>query len=183
MVYPVFIYGSPVLRKKTLEINKDYPGLKGFIEDLFETMYVSDGLGLAAPQIGKSLRVFVLDGAPLAEDDPSLNDFKKVLINPEIIEKDGEEIAFNEGCLSIPNIREDVLRPAKIRITYYDEDFKFHDEYYEGLKARIIQHEYDHLEGILFVDLIAPIRKKLLKGKLSAISKGKFEAKYKVKLP
>jgi peptide deformylase len=165
------------------EIEEDHPGLDAFIDDMFETMYASDGIGLAAPQVGESIRLFVIDASPLEEDEPELKDFKKVFINPQIVEKTGEHSAFNEGCLSIPNIREEVVREPKIRIQYYDENFNFYDEVYDGTLSRIIQHEYDHLEGILFTDLVAPIRKRLLRGKLLAISKGKFEAAYKTVLP
>ncbi len=183
MTYPIVIYGHPILRKIAAEIDQDYPALKQLVDDLFETMYNSEGLGLAAPQIGKSIRIFVIDGKPAAEDEPSLADFKKVFINPEITEKSGDFQPMNEGCLSIPNLHEEVLRESHIRITYYDENWEFHDEVYDGYKARIIQHEYDHLNGILFTDKVNPLRKRLLKGKLTAISKGNFEASYKTILP
>jgi peptide deformylase len=173
------VYGHPVLRKVAEEIDKDYPGLNQLISDLFETMYYSEGLGLAAPQIGKSIRVFVIDGEPASEDEPSLADFKKVFINAHIIEKSGDLMPMTEGCLSIPNLREEVLREARIRLTYYDENWEFHDEIHEGYKARIIQHEYDHLDGVMFTDKVNPLRRRLLKGKLTAISKGKFEAEYR----
>ncbi len=182
MIYPIVIYGSPVLRKVAEKIKKDYPKLDQFISDMWETMYYSDGLGLAAPQVGKSIRLFVIDGAPLEEDEPKLKDFKKVFINPKIIEREGEDIPYNEGCLSIPLLREDVIRPEKVRIEYYDELFNFYDEWYDGIAARVIQHEYDHLKGILFTDKVAPIKKRLLKGKLISISKGKFAVDYKVRL-
>ncbi|MBU8891608.1 MAG: peptide deformylase [Bacteroidales bacterium] len=182
MIYPVVIYGSPVLRKVAKEIDKEYAELDKFIQDMWETMYQSDGLGLAAPQVGKSIRLFVIDGSPLEEDNTELKDFKKVFINAEIVEKEGDNITVNEGCLSIPLLREDVVRPSKIRMEYYDENFNFHDEWFEGMAARVIQHEYDHTEGILFTDKVAPIKKRLLKGKLLAITKGKFKVDYKVKL-
>ncbi|MBN2214088.1 MAG: peptide deformylase [Bacteroidales bacterium] len=182
MVYPIVVYGSPVLRRKAGEVNKEEPGLKKFIADLWETMYKSDGVGLAAPQIGKSVRIFVIDTAELDKNDPALQDFKKTFINPEIIGRDGEMWNFNEGCLSLPKIREDVERKSKIRIQYFDENWDFHDEEYEGVKARVIQHEYDHLEGILFIDLLSPLRKKLLKGKLKDISKGKVDVDYQIKV-
>ncbi|MFO7843653.1 MAG: peptide deformylase [Bacteroidales bacterium] len=182
MIYPIVIYGSPILRKVAKEIDQDYPHLKEFIADMWETMYHSDGIGLASPQVGKSIRLFVIDGTPMEEDDPILKDFKKVFINPQITERIEEDILYSEGCLSIPLIREEVMRPAKIRIEYYDENFNFHDEWFEGVAARIIQHEYDHLEGILFTDKVAPIKKRLLKHKLQAISKGKFNVDYKYKL-
>lgn len=182
MIYPIVVYGSPVLRKTAQEIDKDYPDLKKFIDDMWETMYVSDGVGLASPQVGKSIRLFVIDGTCMTEDDPKLEGFKKTFINPVILERTGDEWAFTEGCLSLPEIREDVYRPEKIHIQYYDEDFNFHDETYDGIAARIIQHEYDHLEGMLFVDHLAPLKKKLLKGKLNAIARLKVNVKYKVKL-
>ncbi len=177
------IYGSPVLRKVAENIDKNYPGLNEFIADMWETMYQSDGLGLAAPQVGKSIRLFVIDGAPLEEDEPELKGFKKVFINAKIIESESEFVSQNEGCLSIPNLREEVSRPAKIRIEYYDELFNHYDEWYGGMAARVIQHEYDHTQGILFTDKVSPIKKRLLKGKLTAISKGKFSVDYKYRLP
>jgi peptide deformylase len=183
MIYPVVVYGHTVLKKVAPDIEKDYPGLQKLIDDLFDTMYHSEGLGLAAPQIGKSIRVFVIDGAPVAEDEPDLANFKKAFINAHIVEKCGELVPMNEGCLSIPNLREEVKRESHIRINYYDENWEYHDEVFDGYKARIIQHEYDHLDGILFVDRINPLKKRLLKGKLTDISKGKFEADYKTILP
>jgi peptide deformylase len=183
MIYPIVVYGHAVLRKVAVEIDRDYPGLEQLIPDLFETMYHSEGLGLAAPQIGKSIRLFVIDGEPLAEDEPEMAGFKKVFINAHITECSSDLVPMNEGCLSIPNLREEVMRESRVRINYYDENWTYHDEVYEGYKARVIQHEYDHLDGILFVDKLTPIRKRLLKGKLAAISKGKFEADYKTILP
>jgi peptide deformylase len=181
MIYPVFLYGSPVLRKVSTDIPENYPELDELISSLFETMYHSDGIGLAAPQIGKSLRIFVIDASPLKEDDPSLEDFKKVFINPRILSYEGEVEKYNEGCLSIPDIREDVEREAAIMIRYCDRDFVYRDEYFEGISARIIQHEYDHLEGRLFTDIISPLKKRLLKRKLTSISKGKVDVKYRVR--
>lgn len=183
MIYPVVVYGHQVLRKISREIEEDEEGLQEFIKNMWDTMYVSDGIGLASPQVGKSVRLFVIDTDGLTEDDPSLKGFKRVFINPEIVEKTGDREPFNEGCLSIPKIREDVARESRIRIQYYDENFEFHDEYYDGIASRIIQHEYDHLDGILFTDLVPALRKRLLKNKLNAISKGKFEASYKTILP
>ena len=183
MIYPIVIYGHSILRKVAVEIDKDYPGLEQFITDMFETMYHSEGLGLAAPQVGKSIRLFVIDGQPAAEDDRELSDFKKVFINAHITERSSDLIPMTEGCLSIPNLREEVIRESRIRINYYDENWNFHDEIFEGFKARVIQHEYDHLDGILFTDKLMPLRKRLLKSKLSAISKGKFEAEYQTILP
>ena len=183
MILPVYIYGHSVLRKVAGEIDMDFNNLQKLSEDMFETMYESDGIGLAAPQVGKSIRIFVADATSLGDEDPSLKDFRKVFINPRIMERTGEITPFNEGCLSIPGIREDILRESRIRITYYDVDFNFYDEWYDGVASRIIQHENDHLNGILFTDLVSPIRKKLLISKLAAISKGKFEVSYKTILP
>ena len=179
MIYPVVVYGHPVLRKIAEDIDMDYSDLKQLINDLFETMYYAGGIGLAAPQIGKSLRIFVIDGTPAADDDITMDGFKKVFINAHITEKSGEFAPMTEGCLSIPNLREEVNRESKIRIEYYDENWEFHDENYEGYKARVILHEYDHLDGVLFTDRVGPLRKRLLKGKLTAISKGMFDADYK----
>jgi peptide deformylase len=183
MTYPIVVYGHPILRKVAADIDKEYPGLDQLITDLFETMYRSEGLGLAAPQIGKSIRIFVIDGKPAAEDEPSLADFKKAFINPHITQKTGDLVPMTEGCLSIPGLREEVNRESHIRINYYDENWNWHDEEYEGYTARIIQHEYDHLDGIMFTDKVNPLRKRLLKSKLTAISKGKFEAEYRTILP
>jgi peptide deformylase len=183
MIYPIVVYGHPVLRKVSVEIDEDYQGLSELISDLFETMYYSEGLGLAAPQIGKSIRIFVIDGKPAAEDEPALAEFKKVFINAHITERSGDLQPMNEGCLSIPNLREEVIRESHIRINYYDENWEYHDEVYDGYRARIIQHEYDHLDGILFTDKINPLRRRLIKSKLTAISKGRFEAEYKTILP
>jgi len=181
MTLPIYVYGQPILRKVAVDITKDYEGLNQFIADMWETMYKSDGIGLAAPQVGKSIRLFVIDGTPLEEDDASLKDFRKVFINARLTERTGDDIVWTEGCLSIPNIREEVQRPAKVRINYYDENWQYHDEYFEGVGARIIQHEYDHLDGIMFVDHISAIRRQLLKSKLTAISKGKADVAYKIK--
>jgi peptide deformylase len=183
MTYPIVIYGHSILRKVAEDIDRDYPDLQQVIADLFETMYKSEGLGLAAPQIGKSIRIFVIDGAPVADEEPELAKFKKAFINAHIVEKCGELKPMTEGCLSIPHLREEVNRESHIRIKYYDENWDFHDEVYDGYKARIIQHEYDHLDGILFTDKVNPLRKRLLKSKLTAISKGRFEADYKTILP
>jgi len=183
MILPVYVIGTPVLRKVAQPISPGYEGLKELLNDMEDTMYHSDGIGLAAPQIGKSVRIFIIDATPLEEDDPSLKHFKKVFINPKIVEYRGEKLLFNEGCLSIPTIREDVERESEVRIQYYDEDFNFHDEVFDGIKARIIQHEYDHLEGILFTDRVNPLKKRLLKGKLAAISKGKVDVNYRIKTP
>ena len=186
MIYPIYVYGMPVLRKVAVDIDEDYEGLTALIDDMYETMYQADGIGLAAPQVGKSIRLIVIDGTRVEEDDEEradLHDFKKVLINPYIVHEDGEAWEFNEGCLSIPNIREDVKRKPVLRLEYLDENFEFHDEEFSGTKARILQHEMDHVNGILFTDRISPLRKRLLAPKLKAISKGNTEAKYKIRFP
>ena len=182
MIRPVHIYGSPVLRKVAQNIESTYPDLKQLIDDMFETMHHSDGIGLAAPQIGLSIRLVVIDASPLEEDEPLMKDFKKVFINAKIIERFGEIKLYKEGCLSIPKLREDVEREEKIRIQYFDENFIPHEEVFDGTAARIIQHEYDHLEGMLFTDRVSALRRKLLSGKLLSISKGKFDVDYKFKL-
>jgi peptide deformylase len=182
MIYPIVVYGSPILRQVAKEINADYPNLKSLVSDMFDTMYKSDGMGLAAPQIGKSVRIFVVDATSLAEEDPDLKDFKKAFFNPKLELLGEETIVMNEGCLSLPKLREDVNRHNKVRIKYYDESWNYFEEEYEGLKARVIQHEYDHLDGIMFIDRINPLRKKLLKGKLNDISKCKVDVPYKIKL-
>jgi len=182
MIYPIVVYGSPILRHVAKEINSNYPNLKTLVSDMFETMYKSDGMGLAAPQIGKSIRIFVVDATVLADEDPTLKDFKKAFINPKLQVLGEETVVMNEGCLSLPKVREDVDRHNKIKITYFDENWNFFDEEYEGLKARIIQHEYDHLDGVLFVDRINPLRRKLLKGKLYDITKLKVDVPYKIKI-
>ena len=191
MIYPIVAYGDSVLRKVAVDIEKGSIDVKKLSEDMFETMYNASGVGLAAPQIGLALRMFVVDGRPFNEGedlderdkDPSLVDFKKVFINAEILEEDGDEWAFEEGCLSIPNIREDVYRPEFVKIKYVDVDFNEHIEEYEGLAARIIQHEYDHIDGILFTDHLSPVKKRMLKNKLANISKGNIKVDYKMKFP
>jgi peptide deformylase len=181
MIYPIVAYGHPVLKKKATEIEKGAIDVQTLAQDMFETMYQAQGIGLAAPQIGKSIRMFVVDGSPLEEED--LQDFKKVFINPEIIEEYGEDWAFEEGCLSIPGIREDVFRPTHLRIRYFDEAWAEQDEVYDGMRARIIQHEFDHIEGILFTDHLSAFKKRLLKSKLSGISKGNVKVDYKMLFP
>jgi peptide deformylase len=195
MILPIVVYGDPVLRKTGIEIDKNYPQLDKLIADMFETMYNAGGVGLAAPQIGKAIRLFIVDTEPFAsneddEDDEEftkeerkqLKEFKQIFINAEILEETGDEWKFNEGCLSIPRIREDVSRASTVTIKYVDEQFKEHIETYEGLIARVIQHEYDHIEGKLFTDKISALRRKLLSGKLNDISKGKIRADYKTKV-
>ncbi len=182
MIRPVYIYGSPVLRKVAQDITPEHPGLKEIIVDMFETMEQSDGIGLAAPQIGLSIRLFVIDGSPLAEDEPKLKDFRKAFINAHILERFGDISTYNEGCLSIPGLHEDVDRETKIRMRYCDENFVEHEEVFDGMAARIIQHEHDHLDGILFTDRVSPIRRQLLKSRLNAIARGKLSVGYKYKL-
>ncbi|MCH2490926.1 MAG: peptide deformylase [Flavobacteriales bacterium] len=190
MIVPIVAYGDPVLRKVAKDIDENYPKLDALIENMFDTMYGARGIGLAAPQIGLPIRIFIVDATPF-EDDEDLSEeeqklvaeFKKVFINAKIISEEGDEWAFNEGCLSIPDINEDVFRQPKITIEYYDADFKKHTETYEGIVARIIQHEYDHIEGILFTDKLSSLKKRLIKGKLSNISKGKIDVKYRMKFP
>ena len=186
MIYPIYVYGMPVLRKVAADIDENYEGLTDLIADMYETMDQADGIGLAAPQVGKSIRLIVIDGSRVEEDDEErseLHDFKKVLINPHIVHEEGEVWEFNEGCLSIPNIREDVKRKPLLRLEYLDENFDFHDEEFSGMKARILQHEMDHVNGILFTDRISPLKKRLLAPKLKVISKGNTDAKYKIRFP
>ena len=171
------------MRKVAREIPEGQAGLGDFVRNMFETMYDSEGVGLAAPQVGQSVRLFVVDASPFAEDEPGLEDFKKVFINPEVLERSGERVPFNEGCLSIPNIREDVVREEKVVIRYQDLQGEWHEEEYDGIASRVIQHEFDHLEGVLFTDLLPPLRRKLLASRLRAISKGRFKASYKTILP
>lgn len=187
MIRPIIAYGDPVLRKKAVEIEADYPDLNLLLEDMFETMYNSQGVGLAAPQIGLSIRLFIIDAAPFVDEDEEdiegLLDFKRVIINPIIIEETGKEWKFEEGCLSIPGIREDVSRQPDIIVEYYNEKFELIEEKLSGLAARVVQHEYDHIEGILFTDKINPLKKQLLKGKLSDITKGNIKVNYRMKFP
>ncbi len=195
MILPIVAYGSPVLRKRAEDITPDYPGLKQLIADMFETMYQAHGVGLAAPQINKAIRVFIVDCAPFADDDedeegetngnkdPELANFKKVFINPRIIEETGSEWGFTEGCLSIPDIREEVKRKPDIVIEFLDENFVTQRGEYNGFAARVIQHEYDHIEGILFTDKINPMKRSLLKGKLNDISLGRVDVSYKMRFP
>lgn len=183
MIFPIVVYGDPILRKKAEPITPDYPGLAEFLTDFWETMYVADGVGLAAPQVGRSIRIFVLDASAGADDDPSLIDFKKVFINPVMLETPGEETVIEEGCLSLPEIREKISRPDTVRIRYQDENFEVHEETFSGFAARIIQHEYDHLEGKMFIDYLSPLRRKLMKNRLMNISKGKVTPKYKIRVP
>ena len=196
MILPIVLYGDPVLRKVGETIDQQYEGLSQLIKDMFDTMYQAKGVGLAAPQVGKAIRLFIVDTEPFSqplEDDEEdeeftpaqrkeLKVFKKVFINAQILEEEGTEWKFNEGCLSIPRIREDVIRKPNIVITYYDENFKKHKESYDGVIARVIQHEYDHIEGKLFTDKISPFKRKMIAGKLSDIANGKIHADYKTKV-
>ncbi|MFK7951629.1 MAG: peptide deformylase [Ekhidna sp.] len=181
MIFPIVLYGDPILKKKAKEVEQGDDSVKEFVEHMFETMYAAQGVGLAAPQAGFSLRVFVIDTRPMSEDEEE--GLKQAFINPEIIDEDGEAWAFEEGCLSIPGIREDVSRKSNVTIRYYDENWEEHEEEYDDLIARVIQHEYDHIEGKLFTDYLTPFKKRLLKGKLANISKGKVDADYRVKPP
>lgn len=183
MKLPIIAYGDPILKRKGIAIDKDYPDLSGLIANMFETMYAAHGVGLAAQQVGLAIRLFVVDASPFADDDPTLKDFKKVFINAEILDENGEKWSFNEGCLSIPEIREDVSRYPNIRIRYIDENWVAHEEDFSGLAARVIQHEYDHIEGKLFTEKLSPLRKAMIKSKLDAISKGQVDVDYKMKFP
>ena len=181
MIYPIVIYGSAALRNANAEVPADYPDLKKLVGDMFLTLAETGGVGLAAPQIGKNLRLFIVDCTPYAEDHPELADYKRVFINAEIYESSEETGLFNEGCLSLPGLYEDVRRPVAIRMRYMDENFVEHDELFEGMPARVIQHEYDHTLGKVFTDRLAPLRRSLLKGKLLGLSKGKYRAAYKTR--
>lgn len=183
MIYPVTVYGDPVLRKVAEPIGPDYPNLATVLEDMWETMYHADGVGLAAPQVGLPIRLFVVDASIASEDEPDLQGFKKVFINPVVREISGTPWTMEEGCLSLPEIREDVTRPESVRLQYADENFDVHEEVFTGFAARVIQHEYDHLEGVMFIDYLSPLRKKLLKGRLTDISKGKVNPSYRIKVP
>ncbi|MBL0741522.1 peptide deformylase [Chryseolinea lacunae] len=181
MIYPIVMYGDPVLRQRASNIE---PGtdVHQLIEDMYETMHNASGIGLAAPQIGKGIRLFVVDGSVI-EDEPAMADFKKAFINPVVLDETGAPWEYEEGCLSIPNIREKVTRRERVTIKYFDADWVEHEERYDGMKARIIQHEYDHIEGKMFVDYLTPLKRRLLKGKLSDISKGKVDTEYRIAAP
>jgi len=190
MILPIVAYGDPVLRKETEEIDKDHPKLDSILENMFETMYEARGIGLAAPQVNLPIRLFIVDATPFEDDEDLteeerifLSTFKKVFINARIVDESGDEWAFNEGCLSIPEVREDVFRQPEIVIEYLDENFKKHKETFSGIVARIIQHEYDHIEGILFTDKLSPLKKRLIKSKLTNISKGNVGVDYRMKFP
>jgi peptide deformylase len=188
MILPIVGYGDPVLRKMCEEIPQDYPNLKETVANMYDTMYNAYGVGLAAPQVGLPIRLFIVDTKPFAEDDEYTKEqqeqmatFRKTFINPVIVKEEGEEWGFNEGCLSIPEVREDVFRQEKITIEYYDEDFNKHTDVYDGLIVRVIQHEYDHIEGILFTDRLSSLKKKLIQKKLQNIMEGKTRPDYKMK--
>lgn len=190
MTLPIVAYGDPVLRKKATNINQEYPDLDSLISNMYETMYQAHGVGLAAPQIGLPIRLFIVDCEPFAtdnelteEEQTSLAQFKQTFINAKILEETGKEWPFNEGCLSIPDVREDVYRNEQITITFYDENFTQQTKTFSGLAARVIQHEYDHIEGILFTDKLSPLKRRLLKGKLNNISKGNIQVDYRMKFP
>ncbi len=190
MILPVVAYGDPVLKKKAVEITPEYPNLKALIENMYDTMYSAYGVGLAAPQIGLSIRLFLVDASPFADDEvlgeeeqTFLKNFKHTFINPVILEESGDEWAFNEGCLSIPEVREDVFRKPNIKVQYQDEDFNTKTMELSGLAARVFQHEYDHIEGVLFTDKLSSLKKRLIKGKLANISKGKVDVDYRMKFP
>ncbi len=190
MILPIVAYGDPVLRKVGKDIDKDYPQLEKLIADMKETMYNAQGVGLAAPQIGKDIRLFLIDASPFADDEDlseedrnALKNFNHVFINAKIVEETGDEWAFNEGCLSIPDVREDVFRQETITIEYQDENFENHTQTLSGLAARVFQHEYDHIEGILFTDKLSSLKKRLIKKKLENISKGKINSGYRMRFP
>jgi len=191
MILPIVAYGHPILRKMCIDIEPDYPDLYRLIEDMWETMYASNGVGLAAPQINKGIRLFVVDSRQIIQgmseeekkEYPGDDGIKEVFINARLVETQGEEWPYNEGCLSIPKIREDIFRPQKIGIEYYDENFTPKKRIYTGITARVIQHEYDHIEGKLFIDYLPLLKKKLLKGKLADISKGKVSVDYRMVFP
>jgi peptide deformylase len=188
MILPIVAYGSPILRKNALDVTPDYPGLDKLIDDMWETMYYSNGVGLAAPQINKSVRIFLVDSQQIIEnlDEDEKNTYpgdegiKELFINPVITALDGLEWPYNEGCLSIPKVREDVLRPTTVTIEWVNRNFEPQNATFTGITARVIQHEYDHLEGKLFIDYLAPLKKRLLKGKLLDISKGKIKMDYRL---
>lgn len=189
MVLPIVAYGDPVLKKKAEDITQAYPNLEALLANMFETMYNAYGVGLAAPQIGLPIRLFVVDTAPFSDDDLTeeeqmkLKMFKRVFINAKILKEEGQEWAFNEGCLSIPDVREDVLRKPKITVEYFDENFVKHTDEFDGLIARVIQHEYDHIEGILFTDKLSGLKKRLIQGRLAKISKGEISVDYRMRFP
>jgi peptide deformylase len=181
MIFPIVLYGDPILKKRAKEVEHNDSNVAKFVDSMFETMYAAQGVGLAAPQVGESLRIFVIDTTPMEDEEET--GIKEAFINPEILDQEGEPWAFEEGCLSIPGIREDVNRQPTIRVKYYTRDWELKEQTFDGVQARVIQHEYDHIEGVLFTDYLSPLKKRLLKNKLSNISKGKTDAEYRVKVP
>jgi peptide deformylase len=182
MILPIYIYGQPVLRKVAEDITPDYPELKQLISDMWETLFQSEGIGLAAPQIGRDISLVVIDFDPLAEDMPEYKDFRKVYINAHIVEYDETSTTTSEeGCLSLPAIHEKVTRPARIRVQWMDENFEAHDEWIEGYLARVMQHEFDHLDGKMFIDRVSPLRRQLIKSKLKSLTLGRYRCGYKTK--
>lgn len=182
MILPIYVYGSKVLRQPTDEVPRDHEGLAELVDNMFETMQHADGVGLAAPQVGLPLQLFVVDATPFADEDPSLANFRRVFINSKIIEFEGDEVPFEEGCLSLPGLNEKVMRPEGIRIRYFDEHFTEHEEEFHGIVARIVQHEYDHTQGRVFTDRVSGLRKQLLQGKLKGMASGKAKASYPIKI-
>ena len=181
MIYPIVIYGSQILRNESVDITPDYPELKKLIDDMWTTLAEAEGVGLAAPQIGKNIRLFIVDCTPWGEDDPTLAEYRKVFINAQIYERSEETSLFEEGCLSLPGLHENVRRPVTIRMRYLDENFEEHDEEFTGKPARVIQHEYDHIEGMVFTDHLSPLRRNLIKNKLQKMARGSYRAAYKTK--
>lgn len=182
MVLSIYVYGSKVLRQPTVAVEQDHEGLEELVKNMFETLQRADGVGLAAPQVGLPLQLFVVDATPFAEEDPRLADFRRVFINSEIIAFEGDEVPFEEGCLSLPGLNEKVMRPEGIRIRYFDEHFNEHEEEFHGIVARIVQHEYDHTRGRVFTDRVSGLRKQLLQGKLKGMANGKAKASYPIKI-
>jgi len=181
MIYPIVVYGNPVLKKRGRDLEEGEIDVVQLAADMYETMEQAEGVGLAAPQIGKSIRMFVIDATKM--EDPEVGEFRQIFINPEITNEEGEEWAFEEGCLSIPEVREEVFRQETLTIKFFDENWQAHEQTFDGLQARIIQHEYDHIEGILFTDHLSPLKRRLLKTKLGNISKGNIQPKYRIKAP
>ncbi len=181
MILPIYVYGQPVLRQEAEDITPDYPGLKELIENMFETMDRADGVGLAAPQVGLPVRVVVIDLDVLSDEKPEFKGFKRAYVNPHILETGSDMVTMDEGCLSLPGIHEGVKRPEKIRVQYLDEEMKPHDEWVDGYLARVMQHEFDHLDGVMFIDHLSALRKQIIRGKLNSMVKGKVRCSYKVK--
>ena len=181
MILPIYAFGQPVLKKVAEPISADYPDLKELLENMWETMYNAQGVGLAAPQIGKSIRLFLVDTDQLEKDDMKEEGIKQVFINAQKIEEAGKPWDYEEGCLSIPNIRGDVKRPAQLKIRYMDENFEEHEKIFTGINARVIQHEYDHIDGILFTELLKPLKRRRVKRKLENIKKGLVDAEYRMR--